>query len=261
MINRENLLTPPSMEAYVNRVKEKDPIEGIYRNTKAFRKLLKNIPGKKADYAYAPGKWTLKEMLQHIIDAERVFAFRALHMARKDINPLPGFDENQWADNSKASNRKWKDLVNEFLTLRSANEMLFATLDEQQLLHAGIANNSQVSVATLAFVTAGHLDHHMNIIQTRYLQPYPAEPSKHSTRSRKKAGKKKAEVQQKNSPQKLTKNGKTKTGELKKDIGFTSPGKVTKGKKAVKTKEKAKVKPAAAAKKTKIAPSKSAKKK
>lgn len=249
------------MEAYVNRVKEKDPLEGIYRNTKSFRKLLKDIPGKKADYAYAPGKWTLKEMLQHIIDAERVFAFRALHIARKDVNPLPGFDENQWADNSKANNRKWKDLVNEFLALRSANEMLFANLDEQQLLHTGIANNSQVSVATLAFVTAGHLDHHMDIIRTRYLQPYPAGPSKHSIKSRKKAGKKKAEVQQKNDQKKAAKNSKTRTGALKKDIGFGTSGKAVKEKKVEKTKEKAKVKPAVALKKTKTTPTKTAKKK
>ncbi|RZS75973.1 DinB family protein [Pseudobacter ginsenosidimutans] len=259
MINRENLAIPPSMEGYVNRVKEKDPAKAVSRNTKAFRKLLKNIPGKKADYAYAPGKWTLKEMLQHIIDAERVFAFRALHIARKDINPLPGFDENSWADNSKANTRKWKDLIEEFFTVRNANEMLFSTLDDQQLQHAGVANNSQVSVATLAFVTAGHLDHHMNIILTRYLQPYPAALDKSATKSRKKAGKKKAEIQKKTTKKNTAKASKTKTDVLKKDVGFITPGKAVKGK-SVKAKGSGKKEGTVTTKK-KNAPLKSAKKK
>lgn len=210
---RENLQIPPSMHGYVSLVKETDPIKGITRNTKQFRKLLNDIPKKKADYAYAPGKWTLKEMLQHIIDAERVFAFRALHIARKDINPLPGFDENMWADNSLAGKRKWKELVNEFFVLRNANEILFSSLDEQQLLYHGIANNSPVSVATLAFVTAGHLQHHMNIIRERYLQPYPAVIKEKKV----KEGKKKKD--------------KPQAGALKKDIGYAAPGKTAKKKK------------------------------
>jgi hypothetical protein len=258
MINRENLLIPPRMQAYVNRVKETDPIEGLTRNTKQFRKLLNDIPKSKASYAYAPGKWTLRELLQHIIDAERVFAYRALHFARKDANPLPGFDENQWADNSQANKRKWKDLVNEFFTVRSANEMLFASLDEQQLQYTGTANNHQASVAALAFVAAGHVDHHMAIIRERYLQSYPAEPSKSSIKSRKKAGKKKVEVQ-KSAIKKsaAAKKSKTQTGDLKKDIGFATPGKSSKGKEKGKAKANAKV----MAEKTRQATSTSAKKK
>ncbi|WP_127124994.1 DinB family protein [Pseudoflavitalea rhizosphaerae] len=230
MIKKKNLSVPPSMAAYVTRIREKDPVVAVSSNTKAFRKLIKSIPNKKADYAYAPGKWTLKEMLQHIIDAERVFAFRALHIARKDPNALPGFDENAWADNSKANARKWKDLVEEFFLLRNANERFFSTLDEEQLLHAGIANNSHVSVATLAFVAAGHLDHHMNIILTRYLQPYPAGPVSSATKIRKKAGKKKAEIQKKATKNKPVKPSKIQTGGLKKDVGFTKPGKAVKEK-------------------------------
>lgn len=238
---RENLQIPPSMHGYVNLVKEKDPVKGITRNTKKFRKLLNEIPKKKADYAYAPGKWTLKEMLQHIIDAERVFAFRALHIARKDVTPLPGFDENMWADNSLAGNRKWKELVNEFFVLRNANEILFSTLNQQQLLHTGIANNCQVSVATLAFVTAGHLEHHMNIIRERYLKDYPAVANKEKVKADKKkkakpepedTKKKTAKALKKESPQKKknTKNSKPQAAALKKDIGFAGPGK-TGGKK------------------------------
>lgn len=192
MINREKLLIPASSLEYVNLVKEKDPLKGITRNTKKFRKLLNDIPKKKVDYAYAPGKWTLKEMLQHIIDAERVFAFRALHMARKDAAPLPGFDENAWAANSQAKKRKWKDLIDEFFLLRYANEILFSSLDDKQLLLTGTANNSQISVATLAFSIAGHLNHHINIIKARYLQPYPGKNGKsvNTAEKKKEAGKK-----------------------------------------------------------------------
>lgn len=259
MINRDNLLIPPGMQDYVNRVKELDPIEGIARSTKQFRKLINDIPKSKAGYAYAPGKWTLKEMLQHIIDGERVFAYRALHFARKDANPLPGFDENQWADNSQANKRKWKDLVNEFFILREANEMLFRNLDEQQLQHTGTANNHQASVATLIFVSAGHLDHHMSIIKERYLQPYPAEPSKSSTKSRKKAGKKKAEVQKSTANKKAVAKSKTQTGDLKKGIGRATSGKTVKGK--AMSKSAAKKTKQMAEKKTKQTTTKSAKKK
>ena len=160
------------------------------------------------------------------------------------MNPLPGFDENSWADNSNANARKWKDLIEEFFTVRNANEILFSSLDDQQLRHAGIANNSQVSVATLAFVTAGHLDHHMNIILNRYLQPYPAEPDKNATKSRKKAGKKKAEIQKKATNKKPVNPSKTQTGRLKKDVGFITPGKAVKGKSVTTKKKNAPVKSA-----------------
>jgi len=260
MINRETLLIPPSMQGYVNRVKEADILEGIYRNTKQFRKLLNTIPKKKIDYAYAPGKWTLKEMLQHIVDGERVFAFRALHFARKDANPLPGFDENQWADNSQAGARKWKDLVNEFFALRTANELLFASLNEEQLQYNGVANNHPTSVAALALVTAGHLDHHIAVIRERYLQAYPA-PAHNGVESEgkkkkdglkkdaKKASKKeakktsKASKASKKTSKKDAKNKKLKNGAIKKDIGFPSPKKPA-GKKTTKPVKAAKEKPA-----------------
>lgn len=173
MVSRKEVSMPDFYTRYLNAIAENNLEEALRKNTRRFRKLLKHIPKKKINYAYAEGKWTLKEVLQHVIDAERVFAFRALHFARKDTAPLPGFDENVWAITAKAPKRSWSDLVDEFLALRAANELFFNALDEDQLLATGTANNNPMSVAGLGFVCAGHVAHHMNIIKERYLGEYP----------------------------------------------------------------------------------------
>lgn len=169
---------PESFQRYLNAITENDLDEALRKNTRRFRKLLKDIPKKKINYAYAEGKWTLKELLQHIVDAERVFVFRALHFARKDTAPLPGFDENVWAITAKAPKRSWADLVDEFTALRVSTEFFFASLDEEQLLATGSANNNVAMVAGLGFVCAGHVAHHMNIIRERYLGESPAKKKK-----------------------------------------------------------------------------------
>jgi uncharacterized damage-inducible protein DinB len=169
MITRKDISVPEFYKGYINSVKEDDMMEALANNTRQFRKFLKHIPGKKINYAYAEGKWTVKELLQHMIDAERVFCYRALSFARKDSAPLPSFDENVWAITAKAPKRKWNDLVDEFKALRAANIAFFASLDEEQLQQTGTANNNVMSVAALGFVCAGHVAHHMRIIRERYL--------------------------------------------------------------------------------------------
>lgn len=178
MVSRKQVLVPESYNNYINAITENELDAALRKNSRRFRKLLKNIPNKKINYAYAEGKWTLKELLQHIVDAERVFVFRALHFARKDTAPLPGFDENVWAITAKAPRRSWNDLVDEFNALRIGTEFFFASLDEDQLLQNGTANNNQMSVAGLGFVCAGHVAHHMRIIKERYLNEYPAKKKK-----------------------------------------------------------------------------------
>ena len=101
MINRKEIQAPQFYQGYINSVKEDDLMEALTKNSRQFRKFLKQIPGKKINYAYAEGKWTVKELLQHIVDAERVFVYRALSFARKDSAPLPSFDENVWAIRSE----------------------------------------------------------------------------------------------------------------------------------------------------------------
>ena len=105
---------------YINQAKEDDLASALRNNTSSFLSLLKNITVDKQNHRYAEGKWTIKEVVQHIIDAERVFTYRALRFARKDETPLPGFDENTFAKNAKADKRNWDDLLNEFTSLREA---------------------------------------------------------------------------------------------------------------------------------------------
>ena len=173
MVNRKDVTVPDFYKTYINALEENSLQEALANNTRRFRKLLKQIPHKKINFAYAEGKWTIKELLQHIIDAERVFIYRALTFARQDPAPLPGFDENNWAITAKAPKRKWNELVDEFKALRNANELFLNSLDDDQLLQTGSANNNTISVAGLAFVCAGHVAHHMRIIRERYLDEKP----------------------------------------------------------------------------------------
>ena len=154
---------------YINLVQEENVVKAIKKNAAQVKKLLKTIPGKKIDYAYADGKWTIKEILQHLIDAERVFTYRAVTFARKDTTSLPGFDEKIWAQNAKIKNRKWKDLIEEFKTVRKSTELLFQSFDDEQLLSSGMAFNKTINVLALGFICACHSAHHIKIIKEKYL--------------------------------------------------------------------------------------------
>ncbi len=169
MISRHEVIVSEFAMKYFEAAPEDDMLVALSKSTRQLKKLLRKIPKKKVDYAYAEGKWTIREVLQHIIDSERVFAFRALWFTRHDVSPLPGFDENSWAATSKATSRKWKDLIEEFFALRAANQIFFESLDDDQLKAIGTANNNQMNVGGLGFVCAGHVMHHIGIIKERYL--------------------------------------------------------------------------------------------
>ncbi|HWB24781.1 MAG TPA: DinB family protein [Chitinophagaceae bacterium] len=128
-----------------------------------------SLPAEKKDFAYGEDKWTIIELLQHVIDAERVFTYRALRFARKDITPLPGFDENDYAANSMAAGRDFDELKEEFTALRRATDIFVSSLSEEQLQQGGTSNNKYITVNALAFIIYGHLLHHINIIKERYL--------------------------------------------------------------------------------------------
>lgn len=169
MIPKSEIIPAEFYQGYIDLIKEEDFREAIRKNTKQFRKLTAGIPRKKFDFAYAEGKWTIREMLQHIIDAERVFTYRALTFSRKDASPLPGFDENNWAAQAGASGRRWKDLLEEFKAVREATEYLYESLSDEQLTFIGEANGRPLNGFTLGFIIPGHVAHHMRILQERYL--------------------------------------------------------------------------------------------
>ena len=169
MASKKDAVAAEFFQHYINLVKEEDVAKAIRQNSNQFKKFLDKIPKKKIDYAYAEGKWTIKELLQHMIDAERVFTYRALTFSRKDGTPLPGFDENNWAANALASQRNWPELVKEFKALRKATEWLFGSFSEDQLLATGTASGHPINALALGFICAGHVAHHMEVIRERYL--------------------------------------------------------------------------------------------
>jgi hypothetical protein len=160
---------PEWYHRYIVQVKQNDLLTAMETQTASFIKFMKKIPEQKRNYRYAKGKWTIKEMLQHIIDAERIFAYRALCFARQDSTPLPGFDENEYAFNSKASKRDWNQMIEEFKTLRQSNEILFRSFDKKQLDSTGNASGKPVYVLAIGFILVGHIEHHATVLKERYL--------------------------------------------------------------------------------------------
>lgn len=169
MIPKTELIADEWYQTYLQAVKEEDIYSALEKNTRQFRKLLAKIPRKKIDYAYAEGKWTIREMLQHIIDTERVFAYRALRFARKDAVAIPGFDEKEWAVHAGATDRKWEDLVEEFRVVRKSTKWLFDSFNEDQLRFVGTASGRPTNALALGFIIPGHVAHHMRILKERYL--------------------------------------------------------------------------------------------
>ena len=130
----------------------------------------KAIPAAKADYAYAPGKWTIKQVFQHISDTERIFAYRALRFARRDPQqPLP-FEENDYADNADVSNRSLEDILQELETVRKSSVSLFKSFSQETLLLNGTTSLGNATVLSLGFFVCGHATHHMNVVKDRYLK-------------------------------------------------------------------------------------------
>ena len=154
---------------YINLVTHDDIVTAFKTETPKLIKFIDGISASKQDYRYADGKWSIKELLQHMIDAERIFCSRALRFARKDTTPLSGFDENNYAANAKTENRKWDELVDEFKTVRKASEYMFCSFDEEQLNSTGISSNNSISVLAIGYIVVGHALHHTNILKERYL--------------------------------------------------------------------------------------------
>src|SRR5688572_1422249 len=154
---------------YINLVAENEISDAFEKQSAALFRFLETIPAEKHDHRYAEGKWTIKEILQHLIDAERVFVYRALRFGRKDATPLPGFDENLFAANAKADKRSWDKLIEELKAVRRSSELLFQSFDADQLQSDGISSNSPNYVLAIGYIIVGHAMHHQKIIKERYL--------------------------------------------------------------------------------------------
>jgi hypothetical protein len=131
--------------------------------------LLNRVPAEKEAWAYAEGKWTIREVVGHLIDGERVFGYRALCIARGETQNLPGFEQDDYLRTSPYNHIELEDLLSELRLVRLSNIAMFRNLDEEAWNRVGIANNSEVTVRALAFIMAGHLRHHMNVLRERYL--------------------------------------------------------------------------------------------
>lgn len=159
---------PPFYRKYVESVEGEELIPVLINSGNITIDLIKSIPEASGDYRYADGKWSIKEVLVHMIDAERIFAYRALRFGRNDKTELPGFEENDYAIESNAGSRKLYKILEEYNNVRAATIDLFSSFSEEAIHRKGSANGSEMSVNAIGFVIAGHETHHRGILNERY---------------------------------------------------------------------------------------------
>lgn len=160
---------PQFYKTYVKHIEETDVVQALRLSGYRMQVLIHSIPASKLDHRYAPGKWTIRELLCHVIDAERIFAYRALRFARNDKTQLHSFDENAFASQANADGRSLKKISDELTHLRASTVDMFEGFTSEMLTRKGIASNNEMSVHVLGFVIAGHETHHRKILAERYL--------------------------------------------------------------------------------------------
>jgi hypothetical protein len=159
---------PAFFQTYISTVSE-DARKEFEQQKEAFFDFISNIPKEKENYAYAAEKWTVKEVIGHLLDTERIMAYRALRFARNDQHELAGFEENDYVANSNYALRSLESLAEEFVAIRTINLFLFGQFTEQEWSRMGQANKNAVSVRALLYILVGHINHHQKILQERYL--------------------------------------------------------------------------------------------
>lgn len=159
----------PYYEKYISLVHEGDVLDTLSRQLQESLAFLRGLSEEQADSRYAPEKWSVKEVVGHLIDTERIFGQRAFRFARNDRTPLPAFDQDEYARVANYATRQMGDIANELELVRRSNLALLNSLDEVAWTRRGVANDNEVSVRALAYIMAGHETHHMQIIRTRYL--------------------------------------------------------------------------------------------
>lgn len=159
----------PYYERYISLVPEDDVTAALAAQPDEIRSLFADVPEEKGGYAYADGKWTIKELLSHVIDGERIFAYRALRISRGDKTPIEGFEQDDYIATSNANNRTFNDLVDEFALERQANLHLINNISDAGSQQMGTASDNPVSARAIAYIMAGHVRHHIGILKKRYL--------------------------------------------------------------------------------------------
>jgi DinB superfamily len=159
----------PYYERYISLVPDDDIQATLAAQKDEISSLVSGLPEEKGTYAYADGKWTVKELLSHVIDGERIFSYRALRISRGDKTPIEGFEQDDYIANSNANNRSFADLVDEFTFERAANLRLFANFTDENSKRVGTASDNPVSARAIAYIMAGHVRHHIGILKERYL--------------------------------------------------------------------------------------------
>lgn len=159
----------PANQGYVSYVEEDDIMPALRSQIDALDVLLDRVTPEHETYAYAEGKWTIRQIVGHLIDGERVFGYRALCIARGETQNLPGFDQNAYMPYAPYEHVELEDLLSEFRLVRLSNVAMFRTLDEAAWTRMGTANGTPVSVRALAYIMVGHTRHHMGVLRERYL--------------------------------------------------------------------------------------------
>lgn len=153
----------------IDLVPDGDVVGTLEKQLSETHSFLKSISEEKSLHSYAPDKWTIRQLLSHVNDGERVFLYRALWFARGFPEPLPGFDQNVGVAGAEANNVSWADLVEEFRNIRMATISFFKNLSEDAWSRTGTASNNPFTVRAIAYIIAGHTAHHQSVIQERYL--------------------------------------------------------------------------------------------
>lgn len=159
----------PYYEGYVSLVPEEEIIPVLDRQSEELQQALRPVPEERGMYAYGDGKWTIKELLGHIIDGERMFAYRVFRIGRGDQTPIEGFEQDGYIENAHSNRRSFSELLEEFDLLRRANMHFFKNLTNDAWIRTGTANGREISVRALAYIMAGHVRHHIVVLRSRYL--------------------------------------------------------------------------------------------
>ena len=158
-------------ETYVSKAirNNESILESLQSSLTSLFDELAQLPEEKHLYAYAEGKWTVKELVMHLIEVERVMSYRALRISRNDTTSLPGFNEDDFVENSNANNIPFIELLKEFSLVRKSSIAMFKGFNEEMLLRTGTASNSKISVRALGYILTGHVIHHLEVVKERYL--------------------------------------------------------------------------------------------